>query len=187
MFNIILKLLEMAGITLPLWVIKFVLLIALIIGASVFYQKYLKSKLKSLKQTIKNIESIEEIKTSQDELKEDSEAGDKALSDQIKKLEKSLNDTMAESDKKIDGIIDSVYKTAMMIDRIEVRLDEQERAKLKDRINELYDVYHKRGYWNSREKEAMEDLVESYLKAKGNSFVHDTIIPEMHEWDVREY
>ena len=55
-------------------------------------------------------------------------------------------------------------------------------ADLKDRIRNLYDRYHARGNITRTEKETLMDLVSSYMKAGGNSFVKELIIPEIPTW-----
>ena len=59
------------------------------------------------------------------------------------------------------------------------------RADLKDKIGQSYRYYHEKGKWNDMEKEALEELIESYENAKGdNSFVHSVVAKEMYTWDL---
>lgn len=59
-------------------------------------------------------------------------------------------------------------------------------AQLKDMIGQRYRHYHSRGYWSSMEKEAMEGLIDNYLKSGGNGFVKHTVEPEMPTWEIRD-
>lgn len=71
------------------------------------------------------------------------------------------------------------------VSEMQRKSDAKERATLKDRIGQSYRYYKDKGQWNSMEKEAFNDLIESYEAAGGkNSFVHDVCVPKSLEWEV---
>ena len=62
---------------------------------------------------------------------------------------------------------------------------ERQRAKLKDRIGEMYGYYHEKQEWNHMQKEALDDLITAYENAGGlNSYVHDIVQPESYTWKL---
>lgn len=107
--------------------------------------------------------------------------------EELKENQNSLSDAIKE-------IKSTLLNTNDKLNEIDLRLQHKEqqdnlknRAQLKDRINQAYHFYHNRGYWNSMEKEALDDLIISYEGAGGkNSFVHTIIEPESHEWEIRD-
>ena len=63
--------------------------------------------------------------------------------------------------------------------------DLQEKARLKDRISQVYRYYHKEQKWTSMEKESFSDLIRSYEASGGkNSFVHSICEPESETWEI---
>ena len=63
--------------------------------------------------------------------------------------------------------------------------DLQEKARLKDRISQVYRYYHKEQKWTSMEKESFSDLIRSYEASGGkNSFVHSICEPESETGEV---
>lgn len=80
---------------------------------------------------------------------------------------------------------DKINVISQMLIEMQTKNDATERAKLKDRISQSYRYYHAKGEWNEMEKEAFDDLIQSYEDASGtNSFVHDICLPESYTWTV---
>lgn len=103
-------------------------------------------------------ESINNMKTEMNQIKRDQES-----------LMKSMKD----------------LKSAMS--DMQSKADAWERARLKDRIGQAYRYYNSIGKWNHMEKDAFDDLIESYEQAGGkNSFVHDVCLPRSMQWEIVE-
>ena len=65
----------------------------------------------------------------------------------------------------------------------EEKQNKRVRAELKDKIGRTYRYHHELGKINDMEFEALKDLIEEYEDHGGtNSFVHDTVQPEMYVW-----
>lgn len=170
MYDLFLETLESIGIVLPKWFFWVVLIIIII--ASFLW--IIKKIIKPLSKTIKNIDERLEKTDQIDILKEN----------QLRNVE-DYRRADKELRKDIKGLNDKINVIVQMIIEMQDRTDETNRAKLKDRIRESYSVYHKRGKITIMEKEALETLIRSYEKAKGdNSFVHSVVEPELYCWEV---
>mgnify|MGYP002715399792 CR=1 FL=1 len=99
---------------------------------------------------------------------------------EIKQDLNTLYTTVSATNEKINDL-------SAMLSEMQVRNDAKERANLKDRIGQAYHKYHQTSVWNSMEKEALEDLIESYEQCGGtNSFIHSVVQKEMYTWEVIE-
>lgn len=80
-----------------------------------------------------------------------------------------LKEHAARTDESIKGIVETLECLKSSLDGISNqvhclgnRLDENEAARLKDRIAESYRYYHERQQWTSMEKESLESLIAVY-------------------------
>lgn len=106
--------------------------------------------------------------------------------------EKNQVDTIANLKSEVELIkshqttmMKSVDAISQAVKAMQEKSDAAERARLKDRIGQAYRYYNEKGRWNTMEKDAFEDLINSYEAAGGkNSFVHDICMPESLKWDL---
>ena len=64
------------------------------------------------------------------------------------------------------------------------RIDENEAAKLGDRISQAYHFYKKRGTITPMEKWAFDNMVKQYQASGGDSWVDEIAVPQSHNWEV---
>ena len=146
------------------------------------------------RSTEKDDELKQEIKTLSDVVYETQKKIDVFAENRVKdraqsfQIQKELIDAQTR-------ISDSVNDIAKKIDQMKIDTDErfkksQEkqdarvRAELKDKIGNLYRVYHNRGKITQMELEALEGLIDSYYKVGGNSFVKSIVEPELFAWKI---
>lgn len=104
---------------------------------------------------------------------------------------KELKAHAEKTDENIDKILQSVseLKTSIgdvsaQVQSLQTRIDENEISKLSDRITQNYRYYNEKQQWTAMEKWAFDNLCNSYLRAGGNSFVKNIVIPKSKEWKV---
>lgn len=94
-------------------------------------------------------------------------------------------DQLNETSEQVKQIIDKINVLSQMMIEMQTRNDTQERARLKDRIAQSYRYYHEKKKWTQMDKEAFEDLINSYeLSGGSNSFVHSICEPESFTWEI---
>ena len=115
----------------------------------------------------------------------DNRVKDRAQSFQIQKelvdAQKQISDSVSSIEKKIDRMkvdTDERFKAS------EEKHDARVRAELKDKIGNLYRIYHNRGKITQMEFEALEGLIEAYYAVNGNSFVAQIVEPELYTWKI---
>ena len=84
----------------------------------------------------------------------------------------------------VDELKTSVNDIATQVQSLQTRIDENEISKLSDRITQNYRYYNEKQQWTAMEKWAFDNLCNSYLRAGGNSFVKNIVIPRSKEWKV---
>ena len=115
----------------------------------------------------------------------------KILKDQTEDLQQMLIDQVSRLDEKdllIDQKLNHVIQALNDIDKYQKAKDMND---LKDRINTKYRIYKQRARYNNgivflskNELESFEGLIDSYIAAGGNSFIHKEIQPDMVNWIV---
>ena len=115
----------------------------------------------------------------------DNRVKDRAQSFQIQKelvdAQKQISDSVNSIEKKIDQMkvdTDTRFKAS------EEKQDARIRAELKDKIGNLYRIYHSRGKITQMEFEALEGLIKAYYAVNGNSFVAQIVEPELYTWKI---
>ena len=84
----------------------------------------------------------------------------------------------------VEEIQECVHDLANQIKVMQEKDDENEAARLKDRIAQAYRYYHQKGEWTSMEKESLESLIAAYTRYSPNSFVHSVVEKELPTWTV---
>lgn len=172
----LLELLLKLGWDVPPWVFT-ILFIAVALGIlCVFIQK---SVIPSIVKGIKlkeEIESIEEIKTKQNEIMHDSAENDKALEGEIEELRQDVTSLHT----KVDQISESLQKLCSK--------EEQEgMSRAQNRLLEMYKKYglnNESKTWGRYEKEVFFNTLESYTSHGGNSFIVNEVVPVMRMLNV---
>ena len=154
-------------------------IIAIVAAAACVYswaQKYRKIKNKyedTQIQTKKNAEDISLLRNETHQLAQ-------MFLDEVCRLDK--NDTVI--NKQLNDI-------SAAIDSLDKYNKSKDMSVLKDRIYRNFRSYKKRAKYNKgivfvtqNELEAFSGLIDSYVAAGGNSFVHNEIRPAMLEWEV---
>ena len=96
-----------------------------------------------------------------------------------------------EQDKKIDSIVNGMSKLSMSVDhlsdqlnKIQNKIDENDRSKLGDRLIQSFRYYNEKQQMTSMEKWAFDNLVKSYINAGGDSYIDEKVIPASMNWKV---
>lgn len=102
-----------------------------------------------------------------------------------------LKEHAKKTDENIDKILHSINDlkqsigdVGTQVSSLQTRIDENEMCKLSDRITQNYQYYKGKGQWTEMEKWAFDNLCQSYLRAGGNSFVKNIVIPKSKDWEV---
>lgn len=116
---------------------------------------------------------------------EDARKSDRSQSFEIQKqlidANKDLANQLADLSHKID---ENQKKTDERFLQSEEKNNKRVRAELKDKIGRTYRYHHETQKINDMEFEALKDLIEEYEDHGGtNSFVHETVQPEMYVWE----
>ena len=181
--------LGLAGINLPVWVFRILLVIIVIIGLGVFYKKYLKDKIKVIKRVKDDIsnDAVGEIKKKTEENVKILEQKIQAVQDGSDEGDKKLGEQIELINGKVDKIADSIDALAGAINDIQTQMNQEEIAKAKDRLLELYKYYTdpaRNGEWTEFEAEAFWARFDTYSNAGGNSYLHNYVEPEMRKLKV---
>ena len=157
-----------------------ILILILVLVAVVFIMENL-NKLKSFL----GIKTIKEIHEEQQE-------------HVIHELESEMNEFKLEvrEIKNDQGIIKSkLCDLSDNLSKMQDKQDKETRSRNKDRLLQAFKFYSDRSAkngdavvkWNVMEKEAFDDLANTYADAGGNSFIHEKILPEVAMWHVTDY
>lgn len=102
-----------------------------------------------------------------------------------------LKEHSKEQDKKIDGLVEgmkrletSVEKVSHQVEELMKRNDEADRSKIGDRITQAYNFYRKKGQWTQMERWAFNNMVDSYKKAGGDSWIDEVALPVSKTWEI---
>lgn len=103
-------------------------------------------------------------------------------------IQKQLVDAQTKLAEQISEISQKIDNNQKITDERFIQSEEKQnkrvRAELKDKIGRTYRYHHELGRINDMEFEALKDLIEEYEDHGGtNSFVHDTVQPEMYVWE----
>ena len=108
-----------------------------------------------------------------------------SLKDEIKQFKDNRvhdREQSLEIQKNLTSSITSIFD---ILGEMKKNEEERQKAKLKDRIGELYSHFHQTQKWDHMEKERMRDLIVAYEQAGGlNSFVHEKVEPESYTWEL---
>lgn len=95
------------------------------------------------------------------------------------------------SDENFDKVFASIRNLQTSIDAIsdkvaemQRRNDENEAARIKDRVAQAYRYYHSTGKLTKMEKEALEENIKAYSQYSSNSFIHSVVEKELPTWIV---
>ncbi len=111
---------------------------------------------------------------------------------QDKKID-TLEEHMKKTDSNMTSLVESiavlqtsVQEVSSQVHAMQKKNDENEAARLKDRIAQAYRTYHVKMELTAMEKEALEELIKAYSQYSDNSFVHSVVEKELPQWRVIE-
>lgn len=169
MYELFLKTLENLGIVAPKWFFWIVLAVIILIGVNFLLKKWIKPIFDGLSDMQEKLKKTDEI----DILKEN----------QLRNVE-HYKEADTELRKEIKKVTDKINVVAQMILDMQAKIDQNNIARLKDRIREIYSVHHQSQVITKMELEALENLIDSYLNSGGNGFVANTVEPEIYCWKI---
>ena len=173
MYNLFLETLEKLGISAPRWFFWIVLVAVVLIGVNFLLKKYVKPMVDYFEDLNERAIKIKELESEMIILKEN----------QLRNVE-HCKDNDSELRTQIKEVSDKVSVVANMILEMQARIDESNVAKLKDRIREIYAEHHRSQIITKMELETLEGLIDDYVAAGGNSFIHTIVTPELFNWKV---
>ena len=106
--------------------------------------------------------------------------------DEIKEQVKANGENVDKIFAYMDEIRDSVKQISAGMDNLQHRVDQNEVSKLSDRITQSYRYYKDKRQWTTMEKWAFENLVDSYMRSGGDSFVDTKVIPASKDWVIKD-
>lgn len=96
-----------------------------------------------------------------------------------------------EQDGKIDKLMEGLTRIEVSVDNLsrivgnmQKRNDENEAARIKDRVAQAYRYYHGVGKITKMEKEALEENIRAYSQYSDNSFIHSVVEKELPTWTI---
>ena len=106
-------------------------------------------------------------------------------------IQKELKDSQGELADKVNDIFkkldDVIRNTNDRFSESEKKENKRVQSEIKERIAQSYREYNKTKQISSMEREALEDLIETYESHGGeNSFVHSVVQKEMYTWEEVE-
>lgn len=98
--------------------------------------------------------------------------------DEIDKRTSSITD-------ELKALTDSVNSLLADVTAMQEKQCASERARLKDRILQVYRHYKKKGSWTEMEREAMLGLIESYREnGEANTYVNEVIAVDIENFKI---
>lgn len=85
-----------------------------------------------------------------------------------------------------DKVNASIINLTNILQNMQDKDDEREKARLKNSISRLYRECRKEKKWTCMQKDTMEEMIRSYESCRGggNGFIHSVVQPEMYTWEV---
>lgn len=120
------------------------------------------------------------IKSKRQIAEEKQDADINVLKEHAKKTDENIDKILHN----INDLKQSIGDVGTQVSSLQTRIDENEMCKLSDRITQNYQYYKGKGQWTEMEKWAFDNLCQSYLRAGGNSFVKNIVIPKSKDWEV---
>lgn len=79
---------------------------------------------------------------------------------------------------------DCINDLSEQVNVMQKRNDENEAARIKDRVAQAYRYYHSAGRLTKMEKEALEENIRAYSQYSSNSFIHSVVEKELPTWEI---
>lgn len=163
---------HMSGYTVVMWVMFFVVVIGGIIASTI--------------KVYRILEKYREMRNFQENHIKEIEKHSNAI-EELKKAYNSLKFTQNEICACIQETNANVQNLVEKIDDMSHRQDEQDQARLKNIISQQYSVYHKSREITEMQKESLISLIKAFeIAGNHNTFVHETVEPELYTWTVIE-
>lgn len=103
---------------------------------------------------------------------------------ELKDHAKKTDDNFAKITASIGALQDSVNELSNCVNKMQKKNDENEIARIGDRLTQAYNFYRKRGSWTQMEKWAFDNMVKQYKAAGGNSWIDEVAYPASREWEI---
>lgn len=78
----------------------------------------------------------------------------------------------------------SVQNVSNQVTTLTKRIDESDRTKIGDRLTQAYNFYRKKGQWTRMEQWAFNNMLDSYKKAGGDSWIDEVALPASKTWEI---
>lgn len=163
---------HMSGYTVVIWVMFFVAVIGGIIASTIKIYRILE-KYREMRNFQENhIKEIEKHSNAIAELKK--------AQDSLKFTQNEICACLQETNANVQNLVEK-------IDDMSDRQDKQDQARLKNIISQQYSIYHKSKEITEMQKESLISLIKAFeIAGNHNTFVHETVEPELYTWTVIE-
>lgn len=103
---------------------------------------------------------------------------------ELREHAKRSDENFAKICSSIDDLKNSIKDVSSQVEKMQKRNDENEAARIKDRVAQAYRYYHAQGRITRMEKEALEENIKAYSQYSDNSFIHSVVERELPTWEV---
>lgn len=102
------------------------------------------------------------------------------LKDHAKRTDENFDKITAS----ISALQSSVDELSNCVNQMQKKNDENEIARIGDRLTQAYNFYRKRGSWTQMEKWAFDNMVKQYKASGGDSWIDEVACPASREWEI---
>ena len=102
------------------------------------------------------------------------------LRDRAKKTDESLDKISSN----IELLNESVNGLSQQVQQMQQKNDENEVARMGDRLTQGFNFYRKRGTWSTMEKWAFDNMVKQYKASGGDSWIDEVVVPASRSWEI---
>jgi len=102
------------------------------------------------------------------------------LKDHTKKTDENIEKLMGT----VNEMKECIYDLSNKVNDMQKKNDENEVARIGDRLTQAYNFYRKRGSWTNMEKWAFDNMVKQYKSSGGDSWIDEVAVPASRGWEI---
>lgn len=102
------------------------------------------------------------------------------LKDHTKKTDENIEKLMGA----VNEMKECIYDLSNKVNDMQKKNDENEVARIGDRLTQAYNFYRKRGSWTNMEKWAFDNMVKQYKSSGGDSWIDEVAVPASRGWEI---
>ena len=102
------------------------------------------------------------------------------MKDHTKKTDENIEKLMGT----VNEMKECIYDLSNKVNDMQKKNDENEVARIGDRLTQAYNFYRKRGSWTNMEKWAFDNMVKQYKSSGGDSWIDEVAVPASRGWEI---